>query len=74
MSGINLADKIVLITGAARRVGRALALSVAQAGATVIIHHGRSPTEAEEVRAEINSIGSKAYILRADFKRTNPGS
>ena len=67
MSGINLADKIVLITGAARRVGRALALSVAQAGATVIIHHSRSPTEAEEVRAEIDSMGSKAYILRADL-------
>ena len=67
MSGINLADKIVLITGAARRVGRALALSVAQAGATVIIHHSRSPTEAEEVRAEIDSLGSKAYILRADL-------
>ena len=37
-----LLDKTVLITGAARRVGRIFALGCAQAGANLIIHHGNS--------------------------------
>jgi NAD(P)-dependent dehydrogenase (short-subunit alcohol dehydrogenase family) len=62
-----LDGRIVLITGAARRVGRALAIRVAQAGGTVILHHGHSPQEAEAVRDEIESIGGQAHILQADL-------
>jgi NAD(P)-dependent dehydrogenase (short-subunit alcohol dehydrogenase family) len=64
---MNLSGKTVLITGAARRVGRAIALSVAQAGGNVIIHHGHSPRDAETVRVEIESLGRQAHIIQADL-------
>jgi NAD(P)-dependent dehydrogenase (short-subunit alcohol dehydrogenase family) len=64
---MNLQGRSILITGAARRVGRYLALTVARAGGTVILHHGHSSDEAEEVRQEILDQGSKAHILQADL-------
>lgn len=64
---MTLTNKNVLITGGARRVGRVMSLAVARAGGNVIIHHGHSPTEAREVKEEIESNGQKAYILQADF-------
>jgi len=68
---MNLSGKTVLITGAARRVGRAIALSIAQAGGNVIIHHGHSPQEAEAVRIEIESMGRQAHIIQADLGDPN---
>ena len=50
---MSLAGKHIFITGSARRIGRALALAVARQGGTVILHHGSSPREAEETRADI---------------------
>jgi NAD(P)-dependent dehydrogenase (short-subunit alcohol dehydrogenase family) len=64
-----LTGQTILITGAARRVGRHLALTVASAGADVIIHHSNSPTEADEVATAIQKIGRRAWILQADFRR-----
>lgn len=46
----SLNGKTILITGAARRVGKIFALACARAGADVVIHHGHSDAEAEEVR------------------------
>jgi pteridine reductase len=64
---MKLEGKTVLITGAARRVGRALALAAARAGARVVIHHGHSPAEAEETQAEIRALGGDASIVQADL-------
>lgn len=64
---MSLAGKNILITGAARRLGRAMALAVAQAGANVIIHHGHSPEEARQVQAEIQALGVQAWILAAEL-------
>lgn len=66
-----LAGKTVLITGAARRIGRYLALAVAHAGADVIIHHGHSPDLALQTQNEINALGQKAYIIQADLNNPN---
>lgn len=63
----DLKGKTILVTGAARRVGRLLALACGRAGANVIIHHGHSPAEAESVRDEIASFGPQAWVLTADF-------
>jgi pteridine reductase len=68
---MSLTGKHVLITGAARRVGRIMALAVGQAGATVIIHHGHSPDEAAEVQQAIQAMGSQAFIVEADL--SDPG-
>jgi NAD(P)-dependent dehydrogenase (short-subunit alcohol dehydrogenase family) len=64
---MELDGKTILITGAARRVGRAMALAIARAGGDVIIHHRNSPEEAQELQLEINTYGVKAYILQADL-------
>jgi pteridine reductase len=62
-----LAGKSVLITGAARRIGRSLSLAVAKAGADVVIHYGQSQVEAEELAAEIRNLGRNARIVQADL-------
>lgn len=64
---MNLKHKNVLITGGARRIGRALSLAVAGAGGNVIIHHGHSSQEAHQVKEQIESLGQKAIIIKADF-------
>jgi len=62
-----LKGKTILITGAARRVGKILALACAYAGANVAIHHAHSDEDAELVRAEITGIGCKTWVFRADL-------
>ena len=63
----NLQDKTVLITGAARRIGRIFALACANAGANVVIHHAHSDSEAETLRVEIRGLDHKAWIFKADL-------
>lgn len=63
----SLQGKTVLVTGAARRVGRIFALACAKAGADVVIHHAHSEEEAKRVKDEIESLGRKAHILASDF-------
>ena len=62
-----LNGKTILITGAARRIGRLFALACARAGADIIIHHAHSDEEAQQVKDEIESIGRNAHILASDF-------
>jgi NAD(P)-dependent dehydrogenase (short-subunit alcohol dehydrogenase family) len=64
---MSMDGKLVLITGAARRVGRSLTLAVAQAGGDVIVHYRRSQREAESVQKEIEALGRKAFLLQADL-------
>ena len=61
--------KNVLVTGAAKRLGRAIALDLAAAGWNVAIHYNGSSTEAEQVAAEIRAKGCKATLVQADFAR-----
>jgi NAD(P)-dependent dehydrogenase (short-subunit alcohol dehydrogenase family) len=63
----SLSGKVVLITGAARRVGRLFALGCAQAGADVVLHHGHSPEQAAETRDEIRALGRRAWVVAADL-------
>lgn len=62
-----LLHKTVLITGAARRLGRSFALACARAGADVVIHHAHSDTEAETLRAEIVKLKRRAWVFKADL-------
>jgi pteridine reductase len=64
---MQLSGKNVLITGAAVRVGAAMARAVAAAGANVVIHYGTSAKEAKDLQAEIQAAGRKAYLLKADL-------
>ena len=67
MTDALLQGKTVLITGAARRLGRIFALACAHAGANVVIHHGHSDAEAETLRGEILALGRQAWIFQSDL-------
>ncbi len=61
-----LKGKVVLITGAARRLGRASALALAQAGADVAITFLRSSREAQQTATDLRKYGVRALALRCD--------
>ncbi|MFT8244597.1 SDR family oxidoreductase [Roseomonas sp. BN140053] len=61
--------RAALVTGAAKRLGRALALALAQAGFDVAVHFGGSAAEAERTAEDIRALGRRAVILRADLAR-----
>ena len=65
MSGAK--PKSVLVTGAARRIGRRLALDLAKDGWDVAVHCNASMAEAEEVAGYIREIGRRAVIVRGDL-------
>lgn len=62
-----LSGKTALITGGSRGIGRATALKLAQEGARVLVHYGRSASEAEAVVAEIRAAGGQAEAIGADL-------
>jgi 3-oxoacyl-[acyl-carrier protein] reductase len=63
----SLKDKTALVTGASRGIGRATASALANAGAHVLVHYGRSAQEAESVVGDIRSNGGQAEAIRADL-------
>jgi pteridine reductase len=65
--GMELSGRIALVTGAARRVGRAIALELASRGATVVVHYRTSETDAKATVAEITKRGGKAVAMCADL-------
>jgi len=62
-----LAGKTVLITGGARRLGRASALALAQAGADVAITFLKSAKQAQHTVIDLSSFGIRAVALRCDI-------
>jgi NAD(P)-dependent dehydrogenase (short-subunit alcohol dehydrogenase family) len=59
--------KAALVTGAGKRIGRAIAFGLAAEGWAVAVHHGESKREADTVVAEIERRGGKAVALQADL-------
>jgi 3-oxoacyl-[acyl-carrier protein] reductase len=62
-----LSGKTALVTGASRGIGRATAVALAEAGARIVIHYGRSAQEAESLVAEIKMKGGRADAISADL-------
>ena len=60
-------QKIALVTGAGKRLGRAMALYLADRGFDLAVHYSASKPEAEEVGALIRSKGRRAVVLQADL-------
>ena len=66
MSEKELAGKVAIVTGAGRNIGRAIALHLAQAGASVVINVRSNKTEADNVLREIEAAGGKATAVLGD--------
>jgi pteridine reductase len=64
---MSLEGKTILITGAARRIGRHLAIALAKAGADIVLHHAHSSQDADAAAEEIHALGRKVVILSADL-------
>lgn len=63
---IDLTGKKALVTGASRGLGRAIALSLARAGADVVITYEKSADKAQAVADEIRALGRRAEAIQAD--------
>jgi 3-oxoacyl-[acyl-carrier protein] reductase len=63
---MRLTDKIALVTGSSRGVGRAVALGFAKEGANVVVNYPSNEKAAKEVVETIHSMGSKAIAVKAD--------
>ena len=61
-----LADRIAVVTGASRGIGRGIALAMAREGATVVVNYNGSKERAEEVVAEIENAGGKAVAKQCN--------
>jgi enoyl-[acyl-carrier protein] reductase III len=59
-------DKIALVTGGGRGIGKAIALRLASQGADVAINYFRNRTPAEETAREIKSLGQRVHIIKAN--------
>ena len=61
-----LSDKVALVTGASRGIGKAIAISLGKLGAEVIVNYSASDASAEEVVKSINEKGGSSYKLKFD--------
>ena len=66
-----LTDKVAIVTGASRGIGKAAAMAIAQAGASVVINYARSSDAADAVVAAISEGGSEAIALQADVSKAD---
>jgi pteridine reductase len=68
---MDLAGKIALVTGSAHRVGRKIALALAERGCDLLIHYNNSASEAQAVVDAANAIGVRAASVQADLSTLN---
>src|SRR5215470_4453143 len=69
-----LTGKVAIVTGAGRNIGRAIALALADAGASVVVNVRANKTEADSVVREIEVIGGKAVGVLGDVADEKTGT
>lgn len=68
---MDLKNKTALVTGASRGLGKGIALVLAEKGADIIVNYRSSDSEAENVRKEIEGMGQKALVIKADVSKSD---
>ncbi|HAX70406.1 MAG TPA: 3-oxoacyl-[acyl-carrier-protein] reductase [Anaerolineae bacterium] len=63
---LSLENKVAIVTGGSRGIGRAIALEFAERGAAVVVNYNKSPEAAEDVVKKIQETGGKAAAFQAD--------
>jgi NAD(P)-dependent dehydrogenase (short-subunit alcohol dehydrogenase family) len=63
---VDLKNKVALVTGGAHRVGKAITLELAQAGANLIVNYHTADEAAQQTVAEVESLGGKAVAVQCD--------
>ena len=63
---LSLENKVAIVTGGSRGIGRAIAFEFAERGAAVVVNYNKSPESAEEVVKKIQETGGKAAAFQAD--------
>lgn len=66
MTAKRLEGKVAVVTGAAKRIGRSIALRLAAKGAAIVVNYATSKPEAEELADELTSKGGRAIAVQAD--------
>jgi len=66
-----LLSQVALVTGSSKRLGREVALGLAERGADVVIHYRSSADEAGKVVAEVEKLGRRAIALQADLENVS---
>jgi len=61
-----LENRVAVVTGGSRGIGRAVALELAKRGAAVVVNYNKSPESAEKVAAQITADGGRAAVFQAD--------
>ncbi|MBZ5528253.1 MAG: SDR family oxidoreductase [Acidobacteriia bacterium] len=67
----SLHGRVALVTGGARRLGRAVALGLAHAGADIVLHYRGSDVAARSAAAEIEGLGRRAFPVSADLRQVS---
>lgn len=70
MSDKQFDGKAVIVTGATRGIGRAIALELARRGASVAFNYARSAEQAESLKGEIEAAGAKCFAAQCDVANT----
>ncbi|WP_017652869.1 3-oxoacyl-[acyl-carrier-protein] reductase [Fortiea contorta] len=65
----NLQEKVAIVTGASRGIGRAIALELSQYGASVVVNYASSSGAADSLVAEISGAGGEAIAIQADVSQ-----
>ncbi len=67
---MELTGKTALVTGASKRVGRSIALALAQKGAHIVLHYSASKEDAQKTASEITLLGVKCRLVQADLSKS----
>jgi pteridine reductase len=69
VANTSLAGQVALVTGAAKRIGRSVALRLATEGADIVVNYRSSKPEAHDVVAQITAMGRRAIAIQGDVAK-----